>query len=154
MPPEMVEEDETYLSLDKKAFYEKLKEAAQMAERMGVIENRIGKIEAQIHGLSMTVSSTMEGEHIEIDQQEQFRTIIGILGRRYEEKHGKGTFYNVEASLKKQYNFTFYRTITRQQWGQLIRECVQMFHSLFPKGTRLPDVLEHALNSINQDRLF
>jgi len=154
LPSGMLAEDEKYLDDKSRQFYDLVQSARETKERIDQLEDAVGSLRGQVESISMTVNSYEEGEHIEKEQQERLRAMIDLLSRKYQEKHGQGTYDTVLQELKKRFDFRYYKAVKKETYPDLVRECVNIFRSLHPKGTPLPQVFKLALTDIEQSRLF
>ncbi|MHC1733380.1 MAG: phage antirepressor N-terminal domain-containing protein [Bacteroidales bacterium] len=154
LPQEIRAEDDRYLQPDRKALYEKLEEASQLGDRLNYVTQQLGQLSERVNRLAITISVGEESENITADQQEQLKAMVDVLAHRYEEKHGKGTRGAMINDLKAQHNFRFYNTVSKDAWAGLVRDCIQRFRFLNPRGTPLPRVFQIALDGIEQGSLF
>ena len=154
LPEDMRAEDDRYLSDEKRAFYQQIEEAYHLTNRLDTLDENVGELRAQVDKLRIAVLSAEEGETIDKDQQEMLRAMIDILARQYQEKHGQGTYYEIEKGLKERYNWRYYKSVPNKVWAPMVRECAAIFRQLFPKGTKLPRVFDLALQSTDQAKLF
>lgn len=154
LPPDMRAEEETYLTPSQREFYKKLEEAAELPGRVNQMQGELHDLRDEVKRLTMRFGDLESGEHIDVDQQEQLRAMIGILARKYQEKNGPGTYGDIEKRLQKDHNFHYYKAIRVEEWPGIVRDCVQIYYSLFGRTSRLPRVFEMAQNSANQKSLF
>jgi hypothetical protein len=154
LPEELRAEDDPYLNKRRKKLYDLLEEASKVDERLSTMEGKVDDLHSKVDQLSIAISAGDEGDNINADQQEQLKAMIDILSNRYEKKRGKGTRGALINDIKAQHNFRFYNSVPKKIWPTLVRDCVQRFRQLNPKGTALPRVFQIALNSIEQQSLF
>ncbi len=154
LPQEIRAEDEPYLDETRRQMYAKLEEAARLGDRLAGVEGVVQSLKQQVDRLSIAISAGEAGENINADQQEQLKAMVDILARRYEEKHGKGTRGTLISGLKERHDWRFFNSVPKRAWEPLVKDCVQIFRSLHPKGTPLPRVFELAMQSFSQDKLF
>jgi hypothetical protein len=154
LPAEMRAEDDPYIDKDKKQFYDKIEEASQLANRVNLMEGEVKDLREKVGQLEIAISAGDSTDNINADQQEQLKAMIDYLSHRYEEKHGKGTRGQLINDLKSMHNFRFFNTVTKANWAPLVRDCVQRFRQMHPKGTPLPPVFQIAFRSIEQNSLF
>jgi len=154
LPPDMRAEEDAYLSDTARSFYQGLEEASQLPGKVNALEKEYQKLRGQVEGLVVRLDEIEGDDKIGVDQQQWLRAMFDILGRRYQEKHGQGTYAEVEERMKRQYDFRFYRSVKKSVWPALVRDCIQTHYMLFGRATRLPPVFEKALKDISQDSLF
>lgn len=147
MPKEIREEDEPYLSEERKRLYKALEQASSL-------DARLTNVEKQMQEFSVAISAGEGGEFITADQQEQMRAMIDLLSAKYEAKHGKGTRGAMIGDIKARHNFHFFNTVRKENWPALVRDLANRFRLLTPPGTPLPRVFQIALNSVDQGALF
>lgn len=154
LPPDMRAEEESYLSESERQFYRSLEEASQLPGRVNDLENQVRDLSEKIQRFTLRFEENESEEKINSDQQEQLRAMISMLGRKYQEKHGQGTFGLVETNLKKDHNFQYYKDIPTKKWPAIVRDCVRIYHTLYGSTASLPRVFELAQLSAQQKSLF
>jgi hypothetical protein len=154
LPPDMRAEEDAYLSDTARSFYKELEEASQLPGKVNALEQEYEQLRGKVEGLIIRLDEIEGDDKIGVDQQQWLRAMIDILARRYQEKHGQGTYAEVEERLKQEYDFRYYRSVKKNTWPALVRDCIQTHYLLFGRATRLPPVFEKALKDISQDSLF
>jgi hypothetical protein len=145
LPDELRDTHERGLPEQQRAFYASVEQISRIEEQLRVTDETLEQIGQRLKTVEVALSfGPSEASFIDKRQQEVYRAMIGIVGKLYQQK-GRGPFENVEAGLKKDFDFTFYKVMRADQWEGVVRSLIHTYTSLTPAGAPLPQIFEDAL---------
>jgi hypothetical protein len=159
VPEELRQTQERSLGEEQQQFYASIEQVAKVQGQLSVTDEKLEKVANRVKLLEVSLSLSAPGSvFIDKKQQEIYRAMIGIVGKLYEQK-GRGKFEDIEANLKKDFDFTFYKVIKSEQWESIVRSLTQTYKALVPAGTPVPQIFQDAAklktqSSVKQPGLF
>ncbi len=145
LPEEFRDTMERGVPEETRQLYEAISKISDLQSELSVTKESLEAVSGRVKILEVALSlGSPTGSFIDHRQQEVYRQIIGIVGQLYEKRH-PGEFGKVEARLKEQFDFVFYKVIKSEQWEGVIRSLIQTYKSLVPAGTPLPQIFNDAL---------
>ncbi len=159
VPEDIREEEESRLPVETRQLYDDVlaaklnsEDARDLAElahgRIDQSEEAMKALAERLEKLELLWKSQVE-EHINKFQQGQYLTWVRLIGDLLTRRK-EGTYRDVEAYLKTQFQFVSYRLIPASQFEEIRQYCIGWWKRLSPPGAPLPP----AFNDPSQQRLF
>jgi hypothetical protein len=145
IPDELRQTQERALPEEQQQLYASMEQVAKLQDQLNVTDEALEKVSHRVKTLEVALSfSAPGGSFIDKKQQEIYRAMIGIVGKLYAQK-GRGQFEDIEANLKRDFDFTFYKVIRAEQWEPIVRSLTQTYKALVPPGAPIPQIFQDAL---------